>query len=148
MLLSELFDVNRIKLNERVRDWRDAIVKVGQLLVESNLVEERYINAMIKVAEEYGPYIVLAPGFAMPHARPEDGCLGTGMAMITLAEPINFGNPDNDPVRVVIALSAKNETDHIIALSQLAELLSTDKWIEKVSDAQSSKEVMDLIQSP
>lgn len=148
MLLSELFDVNRIKLNERVRDWRDAIVKVGQLLVESNLVEERYINAMIKVAEEYGPYIVLAPGFAMPHARPEDGCLGTGMAMITLAEPINFGNPDNDPVRVVIALSAKNETDYIIALSQLAELLSTDKWIEKVSDAESSKEVMELIQSP
>lgn len=148
MLLEELFDISRIRLKEHARDWREAIVKVGQLLVKSNLVEERYIDAMIKVAEEYGPYIVLAPGFAMPHARPEDGCLGTGMAMITLAEPIDFGNPENDPVRVVIALSAKNETDHINALSQLAELLSTDKWLEKVSNAQSSKEIMDLIQSP
>ena len=148
MLLSDLFDINRIKLNEHVRDWREAIVKVGQLLVESNLVEEGYINAMIKVAEEYGPYIVIAPGLAMPHARPEDGCLETGIALITLAEPIEFGNPDNDPVCVVIALSARNKTDHINALSQLAELLSTDKWLEKVSNAQSSKEVMGLVQSP
>lgn len=45
----------------------------GELLEKSGAIEPRYIDAMINTVKEIGPYIVIAPGIAMPHARPEAG---------------------------------------------------------------------------
>ena len=47
---------------------------------------------MIDVVRDMGPYIVLAPGLAMPHARPEMGAKQVGAALVTLEKPIDFGS--------------------------------------------------------
>ncbi len=52
---------------------------------------------MIRVAKN-SAHIVIAPGIALPHARPEDGVIDSTVAVVRLAEPVNFGNEDNDPV--------------------------------------------------
>ena len=42
-------------------------------MVDAGFTEPTYTEAMIDVVRDMGPYIVLAPGLAMPHARPEMG---------------------------------------------------------------------------
>ena len=145
MNINELLMPNLVELHLHVKDWQDAIRAVGELLVKDNAVEPRFIDAMIRVAKEFGPYIVLAPGFAMPHARPEDGCLRSSMALITLAEPINFGNPQNDPVKVVVALAAADNKSHIEGLSDLAEVMSEDGIVDKLANSKTVDEVLDIM---
>lgn len=147
--LQDLLSVERIALRVPAADWRDAVRRVGRLLVASGAVEERYIDGMIRTVEELGPYIVIAPGIAMPHSRPEDGVIRPCMALITLRDPINFGNAENDPVRLVFALGAVDQNQHIEALSQLASVFSqffSEKGgIESLLDAQNPQELMQMM---
>ncbi len=87
-------------------------IKAGvDLLVKAGAAEERYYQAVLDIKKEHGPYYVIAPGIAMPHARPESGALKTGFSLVTLKEPVEFGNPDNDPVDIVLCICAKDKND-------------------------------------
>lgn len=147
MKLTDLLRPNLIAVNVHVKDWQEAVRESGRLLVEDEAVEPRFVDAMIEVVKEFGPYIVLAPGFAMPHAKAEAGCLKTSMSLITLTEPVEFGNPDNDPVYVVAALTAKDHNEHIGALSQLADVLSNDTVVEELAAAKSTEEILAIVNS-
>jgi hypothetical protein len=39
---------------------------------------------MIRMIEEHGPYVVIAPGLALAHARPGPDVLADGLAVVTL----------------------------------------------------------------
>jgi PTS system ascorbate-specific IIA component len=101
---------------------------------------------MIDMVRRVGPYMVLAPGLALPHARPEDGVLAAGVSLITLAKPVEFGSQENDPVSLVIAFGNPDKTSHINLLSQLAGLLGEESRRQKLSAAKSVKEVIEIIQ--
>jgi PTS system ascorbate-specific IIA component len=115
-----------IKLKGTAKDWKEAMRLSGKLLVNSNYVTEGYIDLTIKTVEEFGPYIVIIPGLALSHSRPDVTVLKTGISLLTLSEPIHF-NCENDPVDIVITLAAVNDTDHIGLLSKLCEYLSEEK---------------------
>ena len=114
---------DRIKLNIRVGSWQEAVREAGKILVETEAVTSEYIEAMIKTAEELGPYIVIDKGIAMPHASPSCGVLKTALSLVRLEEPIYFGNPDNDPVILVFGLAATEGNLHISLMQSLAELI-------------------------
>lgn len=144
-MLKDVLIKDAIKLNINVSDWEEAIVKGGNLLVKTNCAEERYIDAMIDTVKNIGPYIVIAPGIAMPHARPDSGVKKIGMSLITLSEPINFGNKENDPVKIVVSLCAIDHSSHIKALSELANFLGNPKFIETVLNAKDEEEIISYI---
>jgi len=128
-------DTKTIRANVKVKNWQEAVQKSGELLVAAELVEPRYINAMIETAKELGPYCVIAPGIAIPHARPEMGVLETGYSAITLAEPVEFGNHDNDPVFLVLAFCALDHDSHIKTLTLMANAISLEGFIEQAKKA-------------
>lgn len=144
--LSELLPDERIKLNVKVNTWQEAIRASGKLLFESGAVTSQYIEAMIQVAEEYGPYIVIAPGIALPHAPTVAGAKKTALSLVKLAYPINFGNPDNDPVRLVFGLSAVDKKIHMLALQALAELFLAKDLVDALFKAESAASVLAVFQ--
>ncbi len=117
----------------------------GELLEKSGAIEPRYIDAMINTVKEIGPYIVIAPGIAMPHARPEAGAKKIGMSLITLKNPVNFGNKENDPVKIVVSLCAIDHSSHLKALSELVELLGDEKFVSLLATAERKEEVLEYI---
>lgn len=146
-MLKEVLNENYIDIDVTVANWEDAVRKGGQLLLNENAVEKRYIDAMIATVKEMGPYIVIAPGIAMPHARPEFGAKKIGMSLITLKEPICFGNEKNDPVRIVISLCAVDHSSHLKALSELMEILGDEDKIQVILNAKDKQEIIDLIRT-
>ena len=144
-ILSDLLTENTIMLKVPVSNWKDAIVKAGELLVKVGAVEPRYIEAMIKFKQKFGPYIVIAPGIALPHARPEDGVKRTCLSLITLKKPVEFGNKDNDPVDLVIAFGAVDNKQHLNVMAQLANLLSNQNEINKIRNAERKRQVLEVI---
>lgn len=133
--LSEMLPKERIRINVKVEHWRDAIREAGKLLHSSGAVREEYIEAMIQVAQDLGPYIVIAPGIALPHASTKAGALQTALSLVILENPVAFGNPDNDPVRLVFGLSAIDHKAHIVALQTLAELFLSKDLVEELMNA-------------
>ncbi|MBA7584259.1 Ascorbate-specific PTS system EIIA component [subsurface metagenome] len=144
--LSEILSYERIKLNVRVDNWCEAIYEVGKVLYDTDAITENYIDEMIKTAEELGPYIVIAPGIALPHASPESGAKKTALGMIKLSKPINFGNPVNDPVKLVFGLSAVDNKVHVKALQVLAKLFLSKVLVKELFEVQSIDSVMKIIQ--
>ena len=129
-MLEELLTKDTVLCQAKAANWEEVIRLGGQMMVKAGYVEPGFVDAMVSTVKEMGPYIVLAPHVAMPHARPEDGALQVGSALVTLQQPVNFGNPDHDPVSVAVFLCAPNKEGHMTLLSELAEVLDDDDFVE------------------
>jgi mannitol/fructose-specific phosphotransferase system IIA component (Ntr-type) len=147
MNLKDLLRPALVDTAVEVEDWEAAIRYAGQLLVRDDAIEPRFIDAMIRVAKDLGPYIVVAPGIALPHARPEDGVLKASIGMITLDPAIPFGNERNDPVFLVVTLAAKDNKQHVQGLSELAAVLGEGELIDRLRDTRDKQELMQIMLS-
>ena len=143
--LSELMTENLIQLNIEADDWRDAIIKSAQPLVDSNKVTNDYVQAMIQNTEENGPYIVISKNVALPHARPEQGALQAAIGITTLKKPVKFGSKNNDPVKYVFCLSAVDNITHLRGLSELVDLLEDQDFYERLDSAQEPDEIITFL---
>lgn len=135
MLQDVLIDSN-ILLKQKCKDWKEAITKTAQPLIADGVIEGRYVNAMIESVEEFGAYIVVGKHLALAHARPKDGVNKLGISVMTLEEPVNFGNPDNDPVKIVFCLAATDSYSHLNVMKNLIELINDEKKLEQLITAQ------------
>lgn len=134
-----------VAVNVTTSDWEDAVDIVGRIMVDAGFVQMRYVDAMKHTIKELGPYSVIAPGIAMPHARPEDGVLKSGFALITLATPVEFGSSQNDPVQIVIAFGAVDKEQHIESLAKIAKIFSDQSRVKEVIQADSKEQVLELL---
>ena len=53
----------------------EAIREAGNALCRAGACSPQYVQAMVDSYRELGPYFVIAPGLALPHARPEQGAM-------------------------------------------------------------------------
>jgi ascorbate PTS system EIIA or EIIAB component len=104
--------------------WRDAVIRAAEVLVDLGAANAEYAAGCVAVVESHGPYIVLTPGLALVHARPEDGARSVGIAVTRLASPVAFGHPENDPVDLLLAFCSPDAAAHVTALSTVARALS------------------------
>lgn len=126
-MLGDYLSKDVVRLNVEADGWETAVRKAGELLVDTKKCSPEYVDAMVRTVQELGPYMVIAPGLALAHARPEDGTLEIGLSLVTLKEPVCFGSASNDPVKVVISFCAVNKEDHIGMLKELAGFLRLEE---------------------
>ena len=125
--LDSLLAPGAVELHGTAKDWREAIRLAGSLLKEADTITADYTEAMVHSVEETGPYIVVAPGFAFAHARPSEAVKETSLSWVRLDSPVEFGHDSNDPVDLVVAFAARNDSEHLQAMKQLAKLLATKR---------------------
>ena len=143
--LGELIRQESIALDQEAEGWEEAIRLAGRLLESSGAATSDYTQAMVDSVVENGPYIVLAPGFAFPHARPSESVQRTGMSWVRLASPVEFGSRANDPVTLVVALAATDSSTHQSAMASLAKLLADPPTRAALDTAASAEEVHALL---
>ena len=96
-----------------------------------------------------GPYIILAPGLAMPHARPEEGVIKTSFALVTLSEPVYFDGED-EGVSVLITLAGSDSDKHMEGLMEITQTLDDEESdtgvnLDKVLACKTPKDVYAMI---
>lgn len=149
MLKESLVENNSIKLNQTAADWKEAI-KIGtDLLVAAGTIEPRYYDHIIDNIEKMGPYIILAPGLAMPHARPEEGVIKTSFALVTLKEPVVFQG-EEEPVSVFITLAGSDSDKHMEGLMEITQTLDDPDSesgvdLDKILRCQTKEDVLAVI---
>lgn len=126
-------------------DWRAAVELAGEALARSGATEPGYAARMVQVIEEFGAYIVIAPGLALAHARPGPDVLADGLSVVTLAEPVVFGHPHNDPVSVVIGLAVSTPEAHVTSVAELANVFNDPDSIPALAAATDVAEVQRIL---
>lgn len=126
-----------------VGNWQEAIAAAGALLVDAGHVKPDYVDAMVRVVEELGPYIVLIDGFALAHAAPGDNVLQNSISLAVLENAVDFGS--GKMVSCVFAMAAKDHDSHIESLGRLAELLSDEQTRNTLLNARNSAYIGKLL---
>ena len=144
-MLSDYLKEEWIKLEVEAENWEDAIEKAGIDLVRDKVIRKKYIEAMKKTVREIGPYFVITKNVAIPHARSGEGAIKTGVSLVTLKNPVNFGNTENDPVKYIFCLSVKNDNEHIEILKDLSELLEDKEFFRLLESKKNREEIYKYI---
>lgn len=144
-MLIDILREELIKLNVKCNDWKEAIEEGAYLLEKEGIVNKNYKEAIINNFYELGPYMVIAPGIVLSHARPEAGVNKNGISILTLESPIEFGSELNDPVKLIITLAAKDNTSHLSSLSKLMEILMNSDHLNSIINAKKVQEVVEII---
>lgn len=134
-----------IILGADASDWRAAVRLAGLALANSGAALPSYADEMIRMIEEHGPYVVIAPGLALAHARPGPAVLADGFAVVTLATPVAFGHPHNDPVSVVLGLAISSADRHLESIAALANVFNDSSAIVDLAAAGTAAEVMAIM---
>ncbi|MEO7016451.1 MAG: PTS sugar transporter subunit IIA [Leifsonia sp.] len=134
-----------ITVGAHASDWREAVKLAGAALARSGATEEEYSARMIEMIDEFGAYIVIAPGLALAHARPGPDVLRDGLSVVTLVEPVAFGHPHNDPVGVVIGLAVATPDAHVTSVAELANIFNDPGAIPALAAASDVAEVQRIM---
>ena len=140
-MLEKILDGN-IQIIDSVIDWKDSIKIASKSLLEKNIITENYIKAMIESIEKLGFYVILRDNLAMPHARPEEGAIGTGVSLLKLNNPVYYGD---SKIQLVFVLATKDANSHLETLMQLMELFQDDESIEKLINSKDYNEILEFI---
>ncbi|MDY5060458.1 PTS sugar transporter subunit IIA [Staphylococcus simulans] len=140
----DILTKDKIKVQDQVPDWSQAITEAAQPLLEQDYIETGYIDAMIDSVKEFGPYIVIAPEIAIAHARPEDNVNKVGLSLLKLNESINFAE-DSHYASLIFVLSATDNTSHLNVLQSLAGLLGNKEVVNQLLESKNSDEIIEII---
>ena len=147
-MLSDLLTVDKIQFNDQdpTPDWQSAIRLASRPLLDHQDISMQYVDAMIQKVKDYGPFIHLGFGIALPHARPEDGVHRLGMSLLKFENPVYLLDDKKHPIYVFICLAAVDNASHLRALSSLTKILTDKLSVQRLLSAKTTEEVVQLIQ--
>jgi len=137
---------NLVQFHEGKLTWEEAIRYAAKPLLDGDYIEESYVDAMIASVKEYGPYIVIAPNMAMPHARPEQGSKKLGFSVTLFEEGIDFGETEDLRARLFVSLSCVDADTHLKMMQSLVMVLGDDEAFNKILNSTDKQELLDLFQ--
>ncbi|GEK80715.1 PTS sugar transporter subunit IIA [Agrococcus baldri] len=132
-------------LGVHAADWRAAVRAAGVDLVTAGAVGRAYVDELVQQIEQAGPYCVVAPGVAVPHAKASGVVRRDALAIVVLDEPVAFGHAHHDPVRVVIGLAATSPRGHLRMLAELANALDASGVADRLAAARTRDEAVEAL---
>jgi PTS system mannitol-specific IIC component len=130
-----------IFLNQEFASKEEAIRFAGNVLVKAGYVKESYIDAMIARDEMTSTY--MGNDVAIPHGTEEakKDVLNSGFTVLQVPNGVDF---DGQKVRLIFGIAGKDGT-HLEILSGIAVTCSDMANIEKLVEAKSAREIMDIL---
>ncbi|MDC9588258.1 PTS sugar transporter subunit IIA [Xenorhabdus sp. XENO-10] len=145
-MLKTLLTYDVIQWVAGAKDWRDAIAIACQPLINDGAIEQSYVDAIYHSHKELGPYYVIGPGIAIPHARPEQGANRLALSLTVFHQGVVFGSENNDPINLLIVFATTNSNSHIEVLAELAELFDDQQKISQLMHSGSQDEIFSIVQ--
>src|SRR5699024_5627287 len=144
-MLSDYLKGN-INFADSESSWEDSIRIDSEHLLNKGFITNKYIQNMINNVHVHGSYIVIVPGFAIPHAKNEDGgVIKECISLLNLRNPVLY--PENKEVKLVMVLAAEDSSGHLELISDLSTLLMEDDVRERLENALDEEEIINLIDS-
>jgi len=121
-------------------DWKEAITRTSESLVQKKAVEERYIDSMISLVEKYGSYIVLQNRVAVAHGKPEEGANALGLSLLVNRTDILFEGEVT--VRYLFVLSDPSAHEHFRLVRDIMLFARNRELLDVLGKAQLPEDVL------
>lgn len=122
--------------------WDEAIRLASVPLLKTNIITENYINEMIGLVQDYGPYIVIKNRIAIAHAKTEAGANALGTTLLINKKNIQFEDDLN--IHYLFVISSSTPKEHLQILKDISMLASDDIDLNTLLD-KNADEVMEFI---
>ena len=97
--LKKMLTEEMVRLDPPLLSTPEEVIEYcGNILVENKKAKAGYVKEMIDSYQRFGPYMVMAPGLALPHARPGGNVKEPCISFVKLKEPVCFHHPLIFPV--------------------------------------------------
>ncbi|WP_058913086.1 PTS sugar transporter subunit IIA [Entomohabitans teleogrylli] len=121
-----------VQYAQSCEDWLQAVSLACQPLERQGIISTGYSAAIIRATQLIGPWYLLSPGFALPHARPQEGVFSTTshLSLLRLEEAVFF--PSEQPVGLIIVLAAASSRQHLEKIEQLVNWLDQENRLARI----------------
>jgi nitrogen PTS system EIIA component len=147
MTISELLSPQRIFIDTDVTSKKKLLELIANIVADRTQLTESIIYSNLLNRERLGS-TGLGRGIAVPHARVPDLDKAVG-CFFRLTQAVNFEAPDNLPVDLVFTIVIPEEAteEHLLILSALARVFSSDEVCQSIRNATSREEIESIIKS-
>lgn len=130
-----------IRLNVKLKDKADAIRTAGGILVANGYVEKEYIDDMFEREKSVSTYI--GNHLAIPHGITKSfgRIKHSGISFLQVPDGVQYG----DEVAYLVVGIAGIGDEHMDILGKLALICSDMDNIDKMRNAKTKKEILDII---
>lgn len=145
MKITDLLDVNSIKLRTLVKDKNEIIDLLVDLQNEKGILidKEKYKAAIVE--REKSSSTAIERGIAVPHAK-SNAVKAPSLVAATLKDGIDYQAMDKKPSDLFFMIAAPVNGDvHLEILSRLMALLMDDELTEKLKNAVTPQKFMAII---
>ncbi len=145
MKISDILSTDVIAVDLDTADKDDAIKKIIELASKSGKILDKDKVTHTIFEREKLVSTGVGKGFAIPHGK-TDSISDVVAAFAITKEPIDFDSIDGEPVRFIFLLIGKENllNTHIKLLSRISRLMNKDEFREKLLDAKSPEEVLEI----
>ncbi|WP_068675420.1 PTS sugar transporter subunit IIA [Oceanobacillus sp. Castelsardo] len=142
-MAKEILSKDNIHLQVKLNSKEEAIRYTGKILVDGGYVEESYIEKMLEREDVASTF--MGNGLAIPHGTEDakKNVLETGLSVVTVPDGVDFGG--GNIVKVLIGIAGKGD-EHLEILSKIAIICSEVENIDKIVNASSQQEILDLLE--
>lgn len=144
-MLKEIIEKNRYSFHQGFDNWEDAVRAACAPLIEQKAIEEEYSDLIIQSVKKYGPYIVIAPNIAIPHAQEGNAVNETAICFMKTNTPVSFGDSEEYNAKLFFVLASIDNEVHLQNLSKMVELISSEKTVDKLLKAESVEDLKKLV---
>ena len=136
-----------IILNHDSKSQKNALEIISKKMAELTSTDADKIFEKLYEREKLGT-TAFGNGFAIPHARVE-GIIKARVIILKLREGIDFNSTDNSKVDIIISLLAPDDENdiHIQLLANIASLLDSKVFREKIRSTETADDIIKVIQS-
>ncbi|MGH8086287.1 MAG: PTS sugar transporter subunit IIA [Lysobacter sp.] len=147
MPLQQLLDADRIAILNRPDD-RDAVIDAAARRLATAAVAAVTIGDSLHAREQLAS-TAIGHGVAIPHGRVAGLAASCG-AFLRLAEPVDFGAADGQPVDLVLAMAVPEHSlqEHLQQLAELAEHFADAGFRERLRGAADLAELRRCLLQP
>lgn len=125
--------------------WQEAIQKSAEPLLKEGIIAQEYIDSVLQVCREKGPYMNIGPDVILAHARPMPSTKKAAVSLLITKQAVPFMDDAAHPGRIWIFLATPDNTSHMQVLQQLAGVLMNPDNLKKMSNAQSVEELEKIV---
>jgi PTS system nitrogen regulatory IIA component len=147
MRLRDYLKSDFVLLRLGARDVEGVVREVSRCAAEAGVGSESLIGEKLLEREKVHP-TVMGSGLAIPHATVpglEAPVIGVALSG---GDPIPFGAPDQDPVRVFFVLLSPpgHETEHVKLLARICRLVRHEGFIDELESAPNREKVLGFVE--
>ena len=147
-MLQKIINNGLYSFKKEFTTWEDAVRESCKILKDKGIISSEYEDAIVNNIKEYGPYIVIVDGIAMPHSTTGGvGVYDNAISFMKVEKPVIFYDEKNNAEKranLFFTLAALDSNKHLENMQELMDLLLNEDLVKDLFKVQNIEDLNNL----